>query len=126
MAALMLDGDIDSHHFTPEKLSDNRFQHASSTVSVTNHPEWPSEFMSGVARITVSLKNGKQVVNEKEQALGGPQFPLTQGQFKDLYRKYTKRVLTPEDMEETWQVISNLEKMESLTDFFQKIVFPGK
>ena len=124
MAALMLDGDIDSHHFTPEKLSDNRFRDAWPKVSVTNHPEWPAEFMSGVARIRVSLKNGKQVVNEKEQALGGPQLPLTQGQFKDLYRKYTKNVLAPEDMGKTWQVISNLESIEDLTDFLKRLCSP--
>ncbi len=124
MAALMLDGDIDRYHFTPEKLSDNRFQNAWPKVSVTNHPDWPAEFMSGVARITVSLINGEQVVKEKEQALGGPQFPLTQYQFKDLYRKYTKSVLTPKDMAETWQIISNLEKIENLRDFLEKIVFP--
>lgn len=126
MAALMLDGDIDSHHFTPEKLSDSRFQDAWQKVSVRNHEDWPAEFMSGVARITVSLKNGERVVKEKEQALGGPQFPLTQDQFKELYRKYTRTVLTSEDIEETWQIISNLEKMENLTDFLQKIVFPRK
>ena len=58
--------------------------------------------------------------------MGGPQSPLTQEQFKDLYRKYTKGVLTPKDMEETWQIISNLEKVEDLTDFLQKVVFPEK
>ena len=126
MAALMLDGDIDSYHFTPETLSDNRFRNAWPKVSVTNHPDWPAEFMSGVARITVSLKNGEQVVKEKKQALGGPQFPLTQDQFKELYHKYTKSVLTPEEMEETWQILSNLEKVENLTGFIEKIVFPGK
>ena len=122
----MLDGDIDSHHFTDEKLSDNRFRDAWPKVSVTNHPDWPAEFMSGVARITVSLINGEKIVKEKKQALGGPEFPLAHDQFKDLYSKYTKNVLTTNDVEEIWQNISNLDKMENLTDFLQKIVFPGK
>ncbi len=126
MAALMLDGDIESHHFTPQRLSDPRFQTVWPKVSVTNHPGWPPEFMSGVARITVSLKSGDRVIKEKQQALGGPQFPLTQDQFKDLYRKYTKDVLTPDDMEETWEMISNLEQIEDLTGFFEKTTFAGK
>ena len=126
MAALMLDGDIDSHHFTDEKLSDNRFQDTWPKVSVTNHPDWPAEFMSGVACITVSLINGEKIVKEREQALGGPQFPLAQDQFKDLYSKYTRKVLTTKDMEDTWQIISNLEKVENLQEFLDKIDFPGK
>lgn len=124
MAALMLDGDIDSHHFTSEKLSDHRYQDARTRVSVTNHPDWPAKFMSGVARITLFLRNGQKVVREKEEALGGPQFPLTREQFKGLYRKYTRSVLTPENTEETWQSISNLENMDNLKDFMEKIVFP--
>jgi 2-methylcitrate dehydratase PrpD len=39
MAALMLDGDIDSYHFSQEKLADKRFQEAWTKVSVTNHPD---------------------------------------------------------------------------------------
>ena len=126
MAALMLDGDIDSHHFTHEKLSDKRFRDAWPKVLVTNHPEWPAEFMSGVARITVSLINGEKIVKEKKQALGGPDFPLAQDQFKGLYRKYTKNVLTENAMEETWQSISNLEKIDNLSGFLEKIDFPGE
>ena len=72
MAALMLDSDIDSHHFSAEKLEDKEFERARKKVSVINHPDWPSEFMSGVANIKVTLNNGALIERQCAQALGGP------------------------------------------------------
>ena len=123
MAALMLDGDIDSYHFSAEKLNDPRFQEAWAKVSVTNHPDWPPEFMSGVARIKVLLDNGERIVKDREQALGGPEFPLTADQFKRLYHKYTKNVLNSEDIEDTWETLSELEHIDDLSYLLEKIVF---
>ena len=123
MAALMLDGDIDSHHFSEEKLADKRFQEAWKKTSVTNHPEWPATIMSGVARITVVLADGEKIVKDREQALGGPEFPLNADQFKNLYHKYTRNVLRAEDIESTWETLSGLEQVDDLSDFLEKIVF---
>jgi 2-methylcitrate dehydratase PrpD len=123
MAALMLDGDVDSHHFSWEKLADPRFQEAWKKVYVTNHPSWPSEFMSGVAGLTVTLKNGERIVKERAQALGGPKFPLTSVQFMNLYEKYTRHTLNAADIEWTWQVISDLEQMDDLRKLVDRLVF---
>lgn len=123
MAALMLDGDVDSYHFSLEKLADKQFQEAWNKVSVINHLDWPAEFMSGVARITVLLNNGELIVKESVQTLGGPEFPLTIGQLKGLYHKYTNSVLNSADIEDTWETLSDLEHIEDLSVFLEKIVF---
>ena len=67
MAALMLDGDIGSHHFSEETLTDTRFNEARKKISVINHPDWPPEFMSGVSKIRVIQKNGKAEAEEMKQ-----------------------------------------------------------
>lgn len=126
MAALMLDGEIDSHHFSEEKLADKRFQEAWTKTSVTEHPDWPNTFMSGVARLSVVLNSGERIVKEREQALGGPDFPLTADQFKSLYQKYTRNVLKPDDIEATWQTLAELEQVDDLSNFLEKIVFVKK
>jgi 2-methylcitrate dehydratase PrpD len=126
MAALMLDGEIDSHHFSEEKLADKRFQEAWKKTSVTNHPDWPATFMSGVARITVVLKDGERIAKERLQARGGPDFPLTEDQFKTLYHKYTRNVLNSDDIEVTWETLAQLDQMDDLSDFLEKIVFVKK
>jgi 2-methylcitrate dehydratase PrpD len=123
MAALMLDGDIDSYHFSVEKLNDPRFRKAWAKVSVVNHSDWPPEFMSGVARIALLLNNGEKIVKDRKQALGGPELPLTADQFKRLYHKYTKNILKPEDIEDTWKTLSELEHIDDLSFFLDKIIF---
>jgi 2-methylcitrate dehydratase PrpD len=123
MAALTLDGDIDTHHFSEERLADKRFQEAWAKTSVTEHRDWPATFMSGVARLTVVLTDGERIVREREQALGGPDFPLTEDQFRNLYRKYTRNVLNTDDIEATWQTLAELEQVNDLSDFLERIVF---
>jgi 2-methylcitrate dehydratase PrpD len=117
MAALMLDGDIDSYHFTEEKINDPRFREAWTRVSVENHLDWPAEFMSGDARIEVLLVDGKSIVRERRQARGAPDFPLDLEEFHQLYRKYTRYVLRQEAMERTWQMLIDLEKIDKLDEF---------
>jgi 2-methylcitrate dehydratase PrpD len=123
MAALMLDGDIDSHHFSEDKLTDKKFEVARKKVSVINHPDWPPEFMSGVANIKVTLNNGKSIERECAQAVGGPDNPLNEKQFADLYRKYTKGILNAGDADRSWGIISKLEKYEDLSGFLNEINF---
>jgi 2-methylcitrate dehydratase PrpD len=123
MSALMLDGEIDSHHFSVEKLTDKKFEAARKKVSVINHPDWPPEFMSGVAKIKVTLDNGESISRQSPQALGGPDHPLNEKQFADLYRKYTKVILTAKDAERTLRLISNLEECEDLSAFLNAINF---
>ncbi|MBL7213734.1 MAG: MmgE/PrpD family protein [Desulfobacteraceae bacterium] len=117
MAALMLDNDIDSYHFTEEKIHDPRFREGWTKVSVENHLDWPAEFMSGDAKIEVLLADGKSIVRERRQAKGAPEFPLGLEEFRQLYRKYTRNVLSHEDMDRTWQMLTDLEKIDELDGF---------
>jgi 2-methylcitrate dehydratase PrpD len=123
MAALMLDGDVDSDHFSNERLNDPRFQEAWTKVSVTNHPEWPTEFMSGVARIKVSLRNGENIVKERVQARGGPDLPLSKEEFSKLYSKYTRNVMIEKDIVETWEMLTDLENLENPNILLEKLIF---
>lgn len=112
MSALMLDGEIDSYHFTEEKINDPRHQDAWRKVIVQNHPSWPAEFMSGEAKIEVFLSDGRALVKKRIQAKGGPEFPLEVEEFHQLYQKYTRNVLSNEDIEQTWEMLVDLEKIE--------------
>jgi 2-methylcitrate dehydratase PrpD len=121
MAALMIDGDIDSYHFSWEKLADPYFKKARSKVKVRNHRDWPPVFMSGVARITVSMKDGRTIVKEGAEALGGPSMPLTSEQFRHLFLKYTRNALTDDEAEKLWLAINGLEEMENLGPLIERM-----
>jgi len=121
MACLMLDGKVDSYHFTDAKVKDANYQRYWPKTQVHTHLDWPVEFQSGVAKIEVSLTNGQLIVKEKAQAKGGPDSPLQVEEFRALYDKYTGPVLSPEKIETSWQMLSNLEEFDDLSPLFGDI-----
>ena len=54
-----------------------------------------------------------------DQPLGGKKYPLTTEQFKELYKTYTKGILTEQAMTKTRDMILDLENMADLTDLVQ-------
>jgi 2-methylcitrate dehydratase PrpD len=125
MAALMLEGEVDSRHFTEGTLRERRFRDVWKKTSVTNHPEWPTEFMSGVARIEIILTNGEKVTKEKIQARGGPDAPLSEDEFHSLFEKYTRDVLSKEATDKTWRLLSQLEQLDRLNELLESLSKKG-
>ncbi len=68
--------------------------------------------MSGEAKIEVFLSDGRTLVKKRIQAKGGPEFPLELEEFHQLYKKYTRIVLSNEDIEQTWEILVDLENIE--------------
>jgi 2-methylcitrate dehydratase PrpD len=124
MGAIMVDGDVDSHHFTEDGLNDERIRSVWDKTNVICHEEWPAEFMSGTARIEVTLTDKTVVMKEALQARGGPDEPLTAKEIEALYRKYTSPVLSSSMIDRTWEMIKNLEHHETLKDLTDLLVNP--
>ncbi len=122
MGSIMVDGDIDSHHFTEAKLGDERIRAAWNKVNVLCHDDWPAEFMSGTARIDVTLKDRTVLSDERVQALGGPEAPLSTDQVEALFRKYTRPVISEAMIDSTWQQIAGLEQIEDLSGLIDLLV----
>lgn len=124
MACLMLYGEVDSHHFAWEAMSDPSISEARQKVSVTVKPDWPREFMSGVARIQVTLKSGEVKEKKRVKAIGSPTEPLTTHHFEDLFVKYTKPVLLQENVRWVWQTLNELEAVDQIQELMERIIFP--
>lgn len=124
LGAIMVDGDIDSHHFTKEGLANERIKNARKKVNVIRHDDWPSEFMSGLALLEITLQDGTVISKEKEQARGGPKEPLSDAEVETLYRKYTRPVLAEDQINKTWEMISRLDKTEDLSEMINLLINP--
>ena len=119
IGSILVDGDIDSHHFTNERLKDEKIVSARKKVNVNCHFDWPAEFMSGTAKIEVVLYNGNIITEERLQARGGPNAPMTDSEFKSLFQKYSKIALEPEKIDVIWEMINGIDKMDDLTDLIK-------
>ena len=122
IGSILVDGDIDSHHFTSERLIDEKIVSARKKVNVNCHPDWPAEFLSGTAKIEIVLHNGNIITEELVQARGGPKSPLTNSEFEYLFRKYTKPVIEAEKIERIWEMIDEIDKTENISDFISLLI----
>lgn len=123
LAAVMLGEELKLGTFTDRKVTDPRFVEARSKVKVTVGPGWPRRYMSGVARVEATLKDGKKITQEMEQSFGGPKLPLTTDQGKELYRKFGGEALSDEEVEKTMEKTLNLENEADIIELMDLLTF---
>lgn len=123
IAGVIIDGDVSYDTFTEEKINDPIFKEIRKKIKVIHRDDWAPEFQSGIARVAVKLTNGKTIEETAEQPLGGSSQPLTQDQFVDLYRKYTKNFLTERQIMETAKMVLELEKQPNVNKLMEVLTF---
>lgn len=110
LGAALVDGDVNLEHVSEPAITDRRLKEARSKVKVIVHDEW-SGLMTRPARITVKTKDGRQFSKERNYSIGAPEEPLTTEQYLELYRKFTRGILSPKQITKTAEAILNLEKL---------------
>jgi 2-methylcitrate dehydratase PrpD len=123
LSAVVLDGDIDMDTFTDMKINDPRFMAFRPKIRIIAHPEWGGGSNAGIARVTVRLKTGRTLVKEMEQPIGGNKNPLTSEQIVGLYRKYTRNILTEEQISRTVDIILDMENVQDLSELIDIITY---
>jgi 2-methylcitrate dehydratase PrpD len=123
VAVALLYGEVDSAHFNLDRIDDPILKENRSKVKVVFHDDWPQEFLSGIARLTITLKDGREISGEIKNAIGAPDSPLNEEQVFDLYKKITKNILTEKDLEWTWETINKLENIVDLKPFLKKLTY---
>ena len=123
VATVHLDGEIDMDTFTDMKIGDPQFKAFRPKIKLIAHPEWGGGSNAGIPRVAVRLKNGKSVMKEMEQPIGGNKFPLTSTQIVDLYRKYTRNILTEEQISRTIDMTLDMENISDLSELNDIITF---
>jgi len=123
LSAVLLDGEIDMDTFTDMKIGDPQFKAFRPKIKLIAHPEWGGGSNAGIPRVAVRLKNGKSVMKEMEQPIGGNKFPLTSTQIVDLYRKYTRNILTEEQISRTIDMTLDMENISDLSELNDIITF---
>ncbi len=58
-----------------------------------------------------------------EQPLGGSDLPLTNQEFKEIYYKLTKEILSEDQMEWTCKTLLNLEEIGDLQELMEILTY---
>lgn len=114
LATAMLDGDVNLGHFNIDAIADGRLKEARSKVKVIFYPDWPARFGEMPAHVTIVTKDGKQLSGERMYPIGSPKEPLTLEQVKQLYAKFTRGILSDDQIKTTTNALSNLENLDNV------------
>lgn len=123
LACAMLDGDVNLGHFTEGAISSQRFKEMRTKVKAILHPDWSPVVFGEPARIIVRMKDGREFSRERRSAIGSPDEPLTMEQFRELYSKFTRGVLSESQISRTAEGLLNLERFNNVAELVEMLVF---
>ena len=114
LGAAMLDGDVNFDNVDANILLDPRYKEARSKIEVIIHPDRSSVLVQAPAEVIIRKKDGKMFSGQRMFTIGSLQEPLSVEQYIELYSKFTKGILSSEEIEKSVEAILNLEKLNDL------------
>ena len=122
LAAMLLDGRVDLDSFSDEYCNSPRMRESIEKVHVNPHPEWPDDTTHRrKAPVTITMKDGRKLVNMVEKVRGSPGNPMTRDEFLAKYRGCASRVLNGERIERSITVLENLEKVGTVRELMDAL-----
>ena len=114
LGAAMLDGDVNFDNVDADILLDPRYKEARSKIEVVIHPDRSPVLVQAPAEVIIRKKDGKIFSGQRMFTIGSLQEPLSVEQYIELYSKFTKGILTNEQIEKSVEAILNLEQLNDV------------
>jgi len=123
LAAAVLDGDVNFSNVDVDILSNPRYIEARSKVDVMIHPDRSPILVQAPADVIIKMKNGKKISRQRMHTIGSRQEPLSPIQFRELYLKFTKGILSDEQIDKTAEAILSVDKLNDLLGLMNMLTF---
>ncbi len=119
----LLDGEITPWSYTNEKIHDPLVLELMQNIKVSEDPELTALFPEFIPnRVTVTLKNGEVLSEQKNCMVGGGQEPMTDEHFESKYHKLIEPYLSLERREMLLEKLWNVDKEECLAIVLELMV----
>jgi 2-methylcitrate dehydratase PrpD len=118
IAIALLFGEVRLKHFADELVLEPKVQSLMKKICRQQGEE--IEPMSG--RIMIKLKNGVEYSHTVRRPKGDPENPLSQKELVMKYKDCASRVISPEAVEESLKLLSNLESLNDLTQLTKMLI----
>jgi len=122
LGATLRHGDVDYDHVNEEAIHDPQYEKARSKITLDVNPDWQGR-SEGYAGVTIAAADGQTFSQQREHLIGSKEDPLSEEQFRDLYRKYTSGILTDEAVKRTADEILSIEESSDLTLLMDRLTF---
>ena len=119
VATALIDGRVVITSFSDEKLGDQRARELMKRVTMTISPElaklgYNPEIAPYGCTVTIRLKSGEERTCRVDKGPWEPETPPSWDELIEKYRSCASLVLKPQEIEESIEIIRNLERAESL------------
>jgi 2-methylcitrate dehydratase PrpD len=114
MAVALTKGRVVLEDFTDEQVKDPLLQAIAAKCSYV-HPEgWGVGTVDPKVEVTIKLKNGREFTNLVVLPKGEPENPLTDTELADKFRNCANVILRNEQVEQLYNAVMTMEKMDSI------------
>lgn len=121
-AVALLDGEVTTRQFDPERFTASDIVGLTARVKVHLDDELSKRYPRGIPnRIVVTLKDGRQLVQEVEFPRGHAQNPMTDAEVEAKLRRMVEPKLGKEKVERILSMCWELEKLSSPAELVQLV-----
>lgn len=122
MAVALLDKKVGLEQFTDERASRSDVQELLLKVKAP-YPEDVPEETGDLNKVTIKLRDGKEVSHEVDLPKGHPSDPLTQDEIADKFRDCAHHTLSAQDIERCVELVTNLESLRDVSTLMDILTF---
>ena len=126
LGVAMLNGELTLEDFLPDSAHNPELANARRKVDVNieNSADETVGYMSAPTTVTVKVKDGKSYSKQRMSVIGSTEEPLSHAQLSDLYRRYCKNGLSPANIENTMEMLWELENLSDVSELMEILTFP--
>lgn len=127
MASAVVHGNTDVTAFYPDRIADPEVRELARRVNVMGDPEMDlRRYDYPSARVTVQLKNGRQMGDSVIAHYGDQRNPASTQELQDKFRFLTQDTLGEEGAEKVIAAVSSLETMDKAAELTALLVAKGQ
>jgi 2-methylcitrate dehydratase PrpD len=104
--------------FREEALHDQTVRAAAGKVAVSIYQEYADQLESSPAKVTVALKDGRQIERSRLYPTGSQQAPMTRAQIKAKFDICAAQAIDKPTSEKVYALLSTLGEQPSLADLW--------
>ena len=113
LAVAALDGELTPSQMQPERFADKEVTALARKVTLAVDEGIQNKYpASTLARLTIETKAGRVLKAEADKLKGDWNYPLTDGEIKDKFRRFTADILPLDTVEALIQTVWDLDTME--------------
>lgn len=117
LALALIEGKVGIDQFTEDKISDERILNQAKRVRIELDPKFEEIYPEARgAEVTITLKNGSEITEQKKLAKGEPEDPATDEELTEKFMKCSKGILSVPRARQIIDLIYNIEGLSSIKE----------